>query len=557
MDYIMDTSTDMNFSFQILDDEFPILINNIKEYEKHCVTYLIHNNEQIYIGETSNLKRRIEDHSKNQEKQKKNLIKTKIIISDYFNKSAIYDIETKLINYIYADNIFEVINTKLKQNSHEYYLKQEINEFMFRDIWTELLKRKLVQKSLKDLENSDLFKLSPFKEFSDKQLSIIDKVVKEITQECSNGQEIISFDGSPIKKVKIKDSEESIIISGGPGTGKTLIIVKIIHVLLKRYLLDDAKIAICVPQSSLQSTIKKMLKAAKLKVKVIRPIDLSKNLEEKFDLIIVDEAHRLKQHFNKQSKDIKHLENGKYTELDFAHKKSKHLILMYDKKQTIRPADLNESHFEFVKYKQYQLVEQFRVKKSTNYLRFIESLLQIGDDVTNIKDLGDYDFQIYDSLQKMHDDIKEKDKQYGHCRMGSGYFVPWISKKKNNIFDFEKEGLKAKWNTKIEAWVQDPKSVNEVGCIHTLQGQDLNYAGIIIGDDLYLDPIDGKIKIRKENYYDNNGTPINGTDHDNRELSKYIKNIYYVLLTRGMLGTYVYIKDENLRLKLNEILSNR
>lgn len=553
----MDDRTKKNFTFQILDDEFPILINNIKEYERHCVTYLIHNNDQIYIGETSNFKRRIEDHSKNQEKKKKNLIKTKIIISEYFNKSAIYDIETKLINYIYADNLFEVINTKLNQNSHEYYLKEEINEFMFRDIWTELLKRKLVQKSLKDLENSDLFKLSPFKEFSDKQLNVIDRVVKEITQECSTGQEIISFDGSPIKKIKMKDSEESIIISGGPGTGKTLIIIKIVHTLLKTYLLDDVKIAICVPQSSLQSTIKKMLKAAKIKAKVIRPIDLSKNLDEKYDLIIVDEAHRLKQHFNKQTKDLKHLENGKFTELDFAHKKSKHLILMYDAKQTVRPADLDSSHFDFKKYKIFELIEQFRVKKGTNYLRFVESLLQMNNQTINIADLGDYEFQLFDSLEKMHEEIKEKDKKYGHCRMGSGYFIPWESKKNSNIFDFEKEGLKAKWNTKIEAWVQDPKSVNEVGCIHTLQGQDLNYAGIIIGDDIFMDPEDGKLKIKKEKYYDNNGTPIKGTDTNNKDLTTYIKNIYYVLLTRGMLGTFIYIKDENLRLKLNEILMTR
>lgn len=554
---IMDSKTVTEIKFEIVEDKFPLLEKSIKEYEKHCVTYLIHNDNHIYIGETSNFKKRVNDHSKNTKKRKKNLIKAKVITSEFFNKSAVYDIESKLINYMFADNKYEILNTKLNQNSHEYYMKKEINECLFKNIWNKLKEKNLVKNDLIDLENSDLFKLSPFKEFSDEQINIINNVVDFITEECPSKEEIISFDGSIVKKRKLKDSEESILVSGGPGTGKSLLIIKIVHLLLKKYMLEDAKIAICVPQTSLQSTLKKMLREAKIKAKIIKPIDMSKELSEKYDLIIVDEAHRLKRHFNKQTKDLKHLEKGKYTELDFAIKKSKHLILMYDEKQTIRPADLNLDDINHKKYKKFKLTQQFRVKKGANYLQFVENLLQITSDKPSLKDLGDYDFVIFDDLQNMHNEIKEKDKQFGHCRMGSGYYVKWLSKKDNTLFDFETEGLKAQWNTKIPGWVQDPKSVNEVGCIHTLQGQDLNYAGIIIGDDLYLDPSDMKIKINKDKYFDNNGTPINGTDEDNIELENYIKNIYYVLLTRGMLGTFVFIKDENLRHYLYEVLKQR
>ncbi|MDD0851612.1 DUF2075 domain-containing protein [Halobacteriovorax sp. GB3] len=553
----MDSKIATEIKFEIIEDKFPLLEKSIKEYEKHCVTYLIHNDKHLYIGETSNFRKRVSDHSKNTEKRKKNLIRAKIITSDFFNKSAIYDIESKLINYMFADNKFEIINTKLNQNSHEYYMKKEINESLFRNIWNQLKEKKLVNNELIDLENTDLFKLSPFKEFSDQQMDIINSVVNLITEECQSNEEIISFDGSIVKKRKLKETEESILISGGPGTGKSLLIIKIVHLLLKKYMLEDAKIAICVPQTSLQSTLKKMLREAKIKAKIIKPIDMSKDLNEKYDLIIVDEAHRLKRHFNKQTKDLKHLENGKYNELDFAIKKSKHLILMYDEKQTIRPADLNLNEVNPKNYKTFKLTQQFRVKKGANYLQFIQDLLQITNKKPNNKDLGDYELSVFDDLQSLHNEIKEKNKELGHCRMGSGYYVKWISKKDKTLYDFEIEGLKAQWNTKIPGWVQDPKSVNEIGCIHTLQGQDLNYAGIIIGDDIYLDTTDMKIKINKSKYFDKNGTPINGTDKENIELENYIKNIYYVLLTRGMLGTFVFIKDENLRHYLKDALKQK
>lgn len=540
-------------TFTIIDDRFPSLVNSISEYEKHCVTYLIHNDKQIYIGETSNFKRRILDHSKSG--GKKNLLKVKIITSEYFNKSAVYDIETKLINYIYADNNLEVLNTKLNQNSHEYYMKSQINDSLFKNIWAELQKRKLARRSLQELENTNLFKYSPFKEFSDEQYNIINEVIDHITEKVSSKKETLAFDGSIVEPRRLKLKDESVLIHGAPGTGKSLLIVKIVHKLLKHYMLEDAKIAICVPQSALQSTFKKMLKESKINAKIIKPIDMSKNLEDKYDLLIVDEAHRLKKHFNKQTKDLKHLNKGEYTELDFAKTKSKHLILMYDEKQAVRPADLDISHVSKSDYKNFKLTQQFRVKKSTNYLCFIEGLLQLSNHKSIKSGLGGYDFRICTSIDQLYSEILKKEKNYGQCRLGSGYFVKWISKKDNSLFDFEQEGIKIQWNTKIAGWAQDPKSINEIGCIHTLQGQDLNYAGIIIGDDIYLDPVDNKIKINPDKYFDQNGTPINGTDIGNTQLTRFIKNIYYVLLTRGMLGTYVYIKDPILRDFLSKILS--
>jgi hypothetical protein len=538
------TQQKIDMSCEIISDDFPSLNKNIKEYEQHCVTYLIHNDKQIYVGETSNLKLRFKDHQKSKEKFK--LIKTKIIVSDFFNKSAVYDIESRLINYIYADGKFDVINIKTQQRSHNYYLKEEINDQLFRKIWNKLQDNQIANQSLLELENSHLFKYSPFKEFSDSQLDVIKKVVNEITEETPDKS--IAFDGSITEVRTLNKSGKRVLIEGGPGTGKTLLIVKIVHNLIKQHQIDPKAIAVCIPQSNLLKTFRKMFRAAKIKVDLIKPIDISKVKPKYYDLLIIDETHRLKQHFNKQAKDLKHLKNGEITELDYALENSKNLVLMYDSKQTVRPADISHQHILGIKdITKHTLLQQFRVKKGFDYLRFIENLLQINNQKPDATHLGDYELKVVDDIRVLQSMIKQKEETYGLCRLASGYYKKWISKNDSKLYDFEDEGLKCRWNTTIEGWVTSENALDEVGCIHTLQGEDLNYAGVIMGDEIYLDPKDQKIKIRKECYFDKNGTPLIGKDPTNAELEKYIKNIYYVLLTRGMGGTFIYAKDTHLR----------
>lgn len=541
-------------TYKIIEDKFPILTKPIKEYEEHCVTYIIHNNKQIYVGETSHLLSRFKDHNKTKKNFK--FIECKIISSEFFNKSAVYDLESRLINCIYADRSLELINIKKDQASHNYYLKEQINDQLFRDIWKELQKKKIVKKSLYDIENDYLFKYSPFKEFSLNQLEVINSVIEIISTETEI--EDIAFDGSIINLRKLNPKGSKTIIRGGPGTGKTLVLVKLVHDLTKRYGISQDEIAICIPQSNLNKIFKTMFKELKLKCKIIKPVDLSKVADQQYNLLIVDEAHRLKQMFSKQTKDLKHLLGGKINEFDLACSKSKNLILLYDEKQSVRPADITYVDNTFTKnFKQLHLTEQFRVKKGHQYLDFLEALLQISDNVPNPNDLGDYEFEIIDSIKELHKLIIKKDKKFGLARLGSGYFKKWISKKDPSLHDFKDEGIDIPWNRTIIGWSNSKTALYEVGCIHTLQGVDLNYAGIIIGDEIYFDTVTQKIKIRKENYYDSNGTPVNGTDNENINLTKYIKNIYYVLLSRGMMGTYLYIKDPDLKAYVETILSQR
>jgi DUF2075 family protein len=543
---------EIRINFNITSDSFPPILG-LKEYQRHCVTYLIHNDKQIYVGETSHLINRFKDHVKSKKSFK--LIKTEIITSEYFNKSAVYDLESRLINYIFADNQLELLNVKKAQASHIYFLKEKINGELFNSIWKTLLAKKIAKNDIHTLENRHLFKYSPFKELSEQQDSVVEKTIELVSKES---KEDIAFDGSLTMSREFITPGNKILISGRPGTGKTLLIVKLVHELTKRYNINPREIAVCIPQSNLNKTFKIMFKQAKLKVRILRPVDIAKCEDKEIKLLIVDEAHRLKRFFSKQAKDLKHLENGKTTELEIILKKSVSTVLMFDEKQTVRPADVTQEGFLKIKNLiKLELSEQFRIKKGSDYILFIEGLLLLRDQKPHTIDFGEYKFEIVDSLSELHKIISEKNSKYGLARLISGYYQKWISQKNSSLYDFENEGIKLKWNTTITGWVHSSNAINEIGCIHTIQGEDLTYAGVVIGDDLYFDPKDKKIKVKKENYFDANGSPIIKEDLSNEQLLEYVKNVYYVLLTRGMFGTYVYIKDPELKKLFHNFINKR
>ena len=135
--------------------------------------------------------------------------------------------------------------------------------------------------------------------------------------------------------------------------------------------------------------------------------------------------------------------------------------------------------------------------------------------------------------------------------MVAGYAWKWLSNPRKcvdpSIRDIVIDGIGLKWNCTYENWVgkgaTNPDIAREVGCIHSIQGYDLSYAYVIIGEDIAYDPASGKIVANKCSYFDRNGYATAKQD----ELDQYIKNIYYVLLTRGIFGTHVYVVNPNLR----------
>ena len=136
-----------------------------------------------------------------------------------------------------------------------------------------------------------------------------------------------------------------------------------------------------------------------------------------------------------------------------------------------------------------------------------------------------------------------RESENGLTRMLAGYAWPWVSKKDRTLKDIEIQGVQRMWNHCTEGWVHTTEAINEVGCIHSIQGYDLNYAFVILGKDIGYDKETKSIVVHPENYYDENGKRTAGY----KDLLGYITNIFYVLLTRGIKGTYLYVCDDNLR----------
>ena len=175
------------------------------------------------------------------------------------------------------------------------------------------------------------------------------------------------------------------------------------------------------------------------------------------------------------------------------------------------------------------------------------------DEAPSLPDLGEYGRRLFDDLGDMRDAIRRKDAEVGLSRLVAGYAWDWVSRKNSDAFDIELDGERLRWNGTDKDWINSNGSLEEVGSIHTVQGYDLNYAGVIIGPDLRLDPVTGRIVADRENYRDKKGKENTGHLKDafgDDDLLTFIRNIYGVLLTRGMRGTFVYVCDPALRERL-------
>ncbi|NFN20116.1 DUF2075 domain-containing protein [Clostridium botulinum] len=485
------------------------------------VVYILRNSKEAYIGETTRVYNRCQEHYKNRDRRKLTLID---IISDFdFNKSATLEIESLLIEYMAADGKYSLQNGNGGLTNHNYYNKDNY-EKKFEYIWEELKQNNVVIKGLFEIRNSDLFKYSPYKALTTEQYSLVNTIVDSI----------------------INTDQSNQMIQGEPGTGKTIVAIYLIKYLKELTKTKDLKIGLVIPMTSLRSTLKKVFRNVKsLKANmVLGPSDVVGN---KYDILIVDEAHRLNRRLNitnmksfddcnkKLGLDIKEGD-----QLDWIKLSCKHMILCYDKNQSIKPSDVIPEKFEEFNFQKHILKSQMRVLAGQDYIKYIENIL--NETENSINSFGNYELFIFDNIEEMHKKIKEKDKKFGLCRIIAGYAWPWNSKKDSTNYDIIINNSKFRWNSQNKDWINSPNALNEIGCIHTTQGYDINYAGIIIGNEISYE--NGEIKINPNNYYDKNGKK---TIKDPKELKKYILNIYKTLLTRGIRGTYIYVCDDNLR----------
>jgi DUF2075 family protein/predicted GIY-YIG superfamily endonuclease len=508
-----------------------------------------------YIGETTDAYARMSAHLKHNSKSQ--LTAVHIITSEKFNKSATLDIESNLIKYMSGDNLFKLLNGNIGLANHNYYQKKEVYWDIFQDVWNQLRSEGITKHSLDHLDNSDLFKYSPYKSLTGEQ----SQGLYQILQSLATG------------------NFKNTIVEGGAGTGKTILAIFLFKILSSQ--LDDfsfkefgteekkfidlvkevkllhpnPKMALVIPMSSFRATLKKVFKNIKglSASMVIGPAEVSK---QKYDLIVVDESHRLRRrinlgaYFGAFDKVCTKLEIDKHScsELDWVIMQSKNSVLFYDEGQSIKPSDAKKEDFDKLKKENncdlLQLKSQFRVKGGNRYVEFIDLMLKTELKSTMKFSSKDYEFTLFDSLESMVDQIKLRNQENGLSRLIAGFSWPWISNKNKDAFDIQIENVKLKWNGTATDWINSADSVDEVGCIHTTQGYDLNYSGIIFGNEISYDPVREQIIIKEENYFDKNGKQ---SIKDPEELKSFILNIYKTIMLRGIKGTYIYVCDPFLR----------
>ncbi len=525
----------------------------------------------VYVGETVNAASRMRQHLANPTKD--GLRSVRVVFDETFNKSACLDLESHLIRWLAGDGQFSVMNGNEGIIDARYY-ERELYRESFRDIFEQLRAEGIFQRSIPEIENSDLFKLSPFKVLTPEQAIAVEDIVEGLLGDLETGV------------------PSSSVIEGHPGTGKTIVAIFLIKLLAdirdfddgdeiepdsmfaeffvpeNRDLLKRLRIGFVVPQQSLRESIKRVFKKTpKVAVdQVLSPFDVGVS-DERWDILIVDETHRLNQRANQSSgvnnkrfitinEKLFGSDDSSKTQLDWIRAQSSHQIYLLDAEQTVRPADLPRETLRGLveqarsAHRQYPLATQMRVRAGADYVEFVRAMLRGEAGTSDRPDLGEYDLRFFQDLAEMRKEVLDRNTEHGLARLVAGYAWDWKSRRDPSAFDIEIDGLQLRWNSQAKDWINSARSIDEVGSIHTVQGYDLNYAGVIIGNDLRYDPDARRLFIARDSYRDAKGKENNKQrelTYSDDDLLEFIRNIYGVLLTRGIRGTYVYVCDPNLR----------
>ena len=351
----------------------------------------------------------------------------------------------------------------------------------------------------------------------------------------------------------LKDRKKrTILIQGGPGTGKSVLAVN----LLMHFITCSCNAAYVTKNSAPRQAFLSILSQNKAQniadigLLFRSPFGLSQVPQNAYDCLIVDEAHRL---VKKMYGDW----NGE-NQVKECINSALLTIFMLDEDQAVTTKDIGsveeiskwcgELSSRIIMRDETRLTSQFRCNGSDTYIQFIDRILQRTEETVDvdIRELN-YVFRVFDSACEMREALRERNGE-NKARMVAGYCYDWNVKNGRGDVDIElSDGFKARWNlANDKIWAINPRSFEEVGCIHTAQGLEFDYVGVLIGKDLTFDAATGRVRTDKNaiSRDDKSSGIRTASDADARRL---ILNTYKTLLTRGQKGCFVYCEDPELR----------
>ena len=523
------------------------------------VVYMINSKKEMYVGETSSFQNRFRQHLNDPEKRKSFDI-IRLVGDEDFHKSYVLDVEQRLIRLCSADGKFKLKNKSAGQSAEHMYPQKKDCELKMREIWGLMSNEQLTDHSYDELINTNIFKYSPYTVLTKEQNEVAYDVLRQL-----------------LNDLREKRSGTS-VVNGSAGTGKTIVALNIIFTLFnilrinhdvpynprdkwqvlikewKEYVekYSMPKIAFVVPMRSIRKTLSQVVKEigdGLQKKLVVGPTAVVKN---HYDIVFVDESHRLKR--RKNIMEYKSFDNccrklgmdpSKANQLDWIINRCKHCVLFYDSSQSIKSADISHEEYErslgSSQLKKYFLKSQMRCLGGNDYIDYVREAFNAK--LTRRKEFGSYEIKVYDDVDKMVHAIKQKDASLGLGRVVAGYSWEWVTKNipldeiiQKELFDIDIQGHKYIWNTTDENWILSANAINEIGCVHTTQGYDLNYVGIIFGKEIEWKEELGEFQINLDEFWDvkvKSATP-------EEKVKEYIINAYKVMMTRGIKGCYMY-----------------
>lgn len=362
-------------------------------------------------------------------------------------------------------------------------------------------------------------------------------------------QKVVYENGLAIAKKASENRKQVFVIEGGPGTGKSVVAVNLLVALSKlglvcRYVSKNA-----APRSVYESKLTGVKRKTEISNLFSGSGVFTETEPNAFDVLIVDEAHRL----NEKSGLYGNLGENQVKEIISAAKCGIFFI-DEDQRVTLRDVGCKAELGRWAKEhgaetSTAELISQFRCNGSDGYLAWLDDVLEIRETANEVFDTREFDFRVLDSPNAVHELIVERNRANNKARMVAGYCWNWVSKRHPEQFDvvIPEHDFKMRWNLQSDGslWIVAPTSVEEIGCIHTSQGLEVDYIGVIVGPDLVVR--DGKVITRPECRartdkslagYRNHVPDATGLSTD-----RIIKNTYRTLMTRGLKGCFVYCTD--------------
>jgi len=343
-----------------------------------------------------------------------------------------------------------------------------------------------------------------------------------------------------------------LIVEGGPGTGKSVVAVNLLVGLINAGLVAKYVTKNSAPREVYEAELTKDKKKTKFSNLFVGSGAFTEASTNEFDALVVDEAHRL----NEKSGLYRNLGEHQVKEIINAARFS---VFFVDESQKVTWNDVGDKDtiHKYAKelgasVEEMTLASQFRCSGSDGYLAWLDHTLDIRTTANDRLDVAEFDFRVIDSPTELRRLIHDKNRERNRARMVAGYCWKWPSKKDPAAYDIvmPEHGFQARWNLTKDGgmWIVSPDSVDEVGCIHTCQGLEVDYIGVIVGDDLVVR--DGRVITRPDKRASSDRS-IQGwkqlakvdPERAGEKTDAIIKNTYRTLMTRGMRGCYVYFTD--------------